>query len=57
MEAGTELKSEPAQKDTDHDGMPDYWEDENKSDKENPDDRNTIAQDGYTMLEKYLNNP
>ena len=26
-----------------------------KLDKENPDDRNTIANDGYTMLEKYLN--
>lgn len=42
-------------KDIDHDGMPDYWEDKNKLDKENPADRNTIAPDGYTMLEKYLN--
>ena len=50
-----ELKSNSAPKDTDHDGMPDDWEDENNSDKNNPDDRNTIAQDGYTMLEKYLN--
>ena len=49
------LKSAPAPTDTDHDGMPDYWEDKNKLDKENPDDRNTIASDGYTMLEKYLN--
>lgn len=49
------LKSDPAPKDTDHDGMPDYWEDKNKLDKENPDDRNTIASDGYTMLEKYIN--
>ena len=49
------LKSEPAQKDTDHDGMPDTWEDKNKLDKTNPDDRNTIASDGYTMLEKYIN--
>jgi pectate lyase len=49
------LKSEPAPKDTDHDGMPDAWENKNKLDKTNPDDRNTIAMDGYTMLEKYLN--
>ncbi|WP_149277720.1 pectate lyase family protein [Pareuzebyella sediminis] len=48
------LKSEPAPKDTDHDGMPDAWENKNKLDKTNPDDRNTIAMDGYTMLEKYL---
>jgi len=50
------LKSIPAPKDTDHDGMPDEWEDKNKLDKENPDDRNIIASDGYTMLEKYINN-
>ena len=49
------LKSAPAPKDTDHDGMPDYWEDKNKLNKENPDDRNTMASDGYTMLEKYIN--
>lgn len=49
------LNGAPAPTDTDHDGMPDYWEDKNKLDKENPDDRNTIASDGYTMLEKYLN--
>ena len=51
-----ELKSEPAPKDSDHDGMPDSWEDENKLDKLNPDDRNNLAANGYTMLEKYLNN-
>ncbi len=50
-----ELKSETAPKDTDHDGMPDEWEDKNKLDKSNPDDRNNIGSDGYTMLEKYLN--
>lgn len=49
------LESTPAPKDTDHDGMPDEWEDENQLDKNNPTDRNTIAPDGYTMLEKYLN--
>src|SRR3546814_11263833 len=50
------LKSAPAPKDTDHDGMPDDWEDENNLDKENAADRNTMSSDGYTMLEKYLHN-
>jgi pectate lyase len=50
-----ELKSDPPKKDQDHDGLPDVWEDKNKLDKTNPDDRNNIASDGYTMLEKYLN--
>lgn len=49
------LNSAPAAKDTDHDGMPDTWEENNNLDKENPDDRNAPASDGYTMLEKYLN--
>lgn len=49
------LNSVPAPKDKDHDGMPDYWEDKNNLDKKNPEDRNKIASDGYTMLEKYLN--
>ena len=49
------LKSAPAPKDSDHDGMPDEWEDDKKLDKNNPDDRNKFAADGYTMLEKYLN--
>lgn len=51
-----ELQSTKPPKDSDHDGMPDYWEDKNGLDKKNPDDRNIIASDGYTMLEKYLNN-
>lgn len=50
-----ELKSEPVPKDTDHDGMPDDWEDNNQLDKINPEDRNTLSSDGYTMLEIYLN--
>ena len=49
------LISGPAPADTDHDGMPDHWEDANNLDKQNPEDRNEIASDGYTMLEKYLN--
>ena len=50
-----ELKSMPAPKDSDLDGMPDEWENKNGLDPENPDDRNILAGDGYTMLEKYLN--
>ena len=50
-----ELKSAEAPEDMDHDGMPDEWEDKNNLDKENPNDRNTLSSDGYTMLEKYLN--
>lgn len=41
--------------DTDYDGMPDDWEWENGLDSNDADDRNTIASDGYTMLEKYVN--
>lgn len=50
------LKSLESPLDTDHDGMPDIWEDTNKLDKTNPDDRNNIDSNGYTMLENYLNN-
>ncbi len=34
-----ELKSTSAPEDSDHDGMPDAWEDANALDKDNPDDR------------------
>ena len=49
------LKSNPNPIDTDHDGMPDYWEDTNNLNKDDPKDRNIIASDGFTMLEKYIN--
>ena len=49
------LKSEAAPVDSDRDGMPDDWENKNNLNKENPDDRNILDSDGYTMLEKYLN--
>ena len=49
------LKSAPAPKDTDHDGMPDDWEKKNRLNSKNASDRNKVAEDGYTMLEKYLN--
>ena len=53
--AWPDLHSIPAPKDSDHDGMPDSWEDKNGLDKKNPNDRNVIAPDGYTMLENYMN--
>jgi pectate lyase len=50
-----ELKSEPAPTDTDRDGMPDSWESANGLNPGDPQDRNKVASDGYTMLEKYIN--
>jgi len=41
--------------DNDHDGMADEWERTMGLDPSHPDDRNKVAADGYTMLEKYLN--
>jgi hypothetical protein len=51
-----ELKSAPAPKDTDGDGMPDTWEQENRLDPNDPSDgpKDKNA-DGYTNLEDYLN--
>lgn len=42
--------------DSDHDGMPDEWEIENGLNPNVAADRNIVGEDGYTMLEKYLNN-
>ncbi|MGB3799105.1 MAG: hypothetical protein WA952_04775, partial [Lewinella sp.] len=50
-----ELPTGAVPTDTDKDGMPDGWEDANNLDKHNPEDRNTVTPDGYTMLENYLN--
>ena len=50
-----ELKSVKAPADSDLDGMPDKWEKENGLNPNNASDRNIISDDGYTMLEKYLN--
>lgn len=41
--------------DADHDGMDDAWEKANGFDPTNPDDRNIVLPDGYTVLEAYLN--
>jgi pectate lyase len=49
------LKSKPAPVDTDKDGMPDEWEKNNGLNPNDAADRNKIGDDGYTMLEKYLN--
>jgi len=41
--------------DSDHDGMPDLWEQANGLNSNDPADRNQIRPDGYTQLEVYLN--
>lgn len=41
--------------DTDRDGMPDAWETAHGLDPNNAADRNTKDEEGYTMLEVYLN--
>ena len=41
--------------DTDHDGMPDSWETSMGLNPNDSTDKNTVALDGYTMLEEYLN--
>ena len=41
--------------DTDHDGMPDFWEIMKGLDINNADDRNDTLPNGYTRLEEYLN--
>ncbi|MBN1951389.1 MAG: T9SS type A sorting domain-containing protein [Bacteroidales bacterium] len=51
-----ELESGIAPTDTDHDGMPDNWENANGLNANNPDDRNGDTDgDGFTNLEEYLN--
>lgn len=40
--------------DTDHDGIPDGWENANALDLTNPYDRNILNPEGYTMLEVYF---
>ncbi len=51
-----DLKSKPAPKDADRDGMADAWETAHNLDPKNPEDRNGDADnDGYTNLEEYIN--
>ena len=50
------LESSDPPADTDHDGMPDDWEDTMGLNKDDPADRNgDLDGDGYTNLEEYLN--
>jgi uncharacterized repeat protein (TIGR02543 family) len=49
------LNSTAPPADSDHDGMPDDWETANSLNLNDDSDRNTIGEDGYTMLENYLN--
>ncbi|MGW7684132.1 Ig-like domain-containing protein [Kribbella sp. NPDC054772] len=41
--------------DSDHDGIPDWWEKANGLDPNDPSDAQKIAPNGYTYLENYLN--
>ncbi|MGD9931690.1 MAG: polysaccharide lyase family 1 protein [Mangrovibacterium sp.] len=51
-----ELKSLPAPKDTDHDGMPDAWEEKHALDPKNAAEGNQYTlKEAYTNLEVYLN--
>ena len=50
-----ELKSAPAPKDSDGDGMPDEWERQHGLNPNDATDGNQTATDGYTNLEHYLN--
>ncbi|MDA3816579.1 MAG: T9SS type A sorting domain-containing protein [Prolixibacteraceae bacterium] len=50
-----DLAAGEAPEDVDHDGMPDYWEDEIGLDKNDPEDRNMELSDKTTVLELYLN--
>jgi hypothetical protein len=50
-----EFRNGVAPIDTDGDGMPDEWEKKNNLNPNDAGDRNKIGADGFTMLEKYLN--
>jgi len=50
-----ELRTYDERPDSDADGMPDRWELSKWLNPDDPEDRNTVARSGYTMLEEYLN--
>jgi pectate lyase len=50
-----ELKSGRARLDSDGDGIPDDWEKAHGLDAQNASDANTIASNGYSNLENYIN--
>jgi hypothetical protein len=45
----------PSPPDSDHDGMPDAWEKAHNLNAQNADDGKSVARNGYTNLENYLN--
>ena len=49
------LQSATPPDDSDEDGIPDTWEVDYQLNLNDPSDGNQLADDGYTMLEKYLN--
>ena len=49
------LKTYNVQPDSDNDGMPDTWEKTMGLNPNDPEDRNKLSPEGYTMLEKYIN--
>ncbi len=53
--AWPELNSTEAPVDTDNDGIPDEWETTHGMDPNKAADGNTLNEEGYTMLEVYLN--
>lgn len=55
INAYPEYKTYNIPTDSDHDGIPDKWEKKNGLDANNAEDRNNVGEDGYTMLEKYIN--
>ncbi len=50
-----ELNSTTAPADSDHDGIPDVWENTHRLNPNNINDGKIVGTDGYTNLEKYLN--
>ena len=50
-----DLRSAPPPPDSDHDGIPDAWEQAHHLNPTDPTDARTPTPDGYTQLEQYLN--
>ena len=50
-----DLKSLPAEVDSDNDGMPDFWEKEQGLDLNVNDAKLDIDKDGYSNIENYIN--
>ena len=50
-----ELKQKKQLKDSDNDGIPDFWEKKNGLNPKNPKDAGIILSDGYSNIERYIN--